>query len=133
MQEIKTKDGNQLFVQIKGGLDEARKHISKTVNTAMVHAYWQVGKHIVEYEQRGSQRAEYGKGIAANLSKRLTAEYGDGFTPTNLKLTRQFYLCFPKGHTLCDQLSWSYCRQLVRISDEKARNYYTMRLSGQAI
>lgn len=124
MQEIKTKDDNQLFIQIKGVLDEARKHISQTVNTAMVHAYWQVGKHIVEYEQQGSQRAEYGKGIVANLSKRLTAEYGDGFTPTNLKLMRQFYLCFPKGHTLCDQLSWSHCRQLVRISDEKARNYY---------
>ncbi len=124
MDEIKTTDSDQLFLQIKCVLDEVRKHIALTVNVAMVQAYWQVGKYIVEYEQQGSQRAEYGKSIIPNLARRLTAEYGNGFNATNLRMMRQFYTTFQKRHTLCDKLSWSHYRQLMRISDETKRNYY---------
>lgn len=114
----------QLFAQIKRMLDDARRHIAKTVNSTVVEAYWQVGKYIVEYEQSGKTRAEYGKGVITSLSKRLMSEYGGGFTITNLKIMRLFYLSYPKGHALRDQLSWTHWRKLLTVQDETARNYY---------
>lgn len=114
----------QLFKQIKKMLDEARSHIARTVNSTTVKAYWQVGKYIVEYEQQGKTRAEYGKGVISSLSKRLMAEYGGGFTATNLKIMRQFYLSYPKGHAVRDQLSWTHWRALLTLQDEETRNYY---------
>lgn len=114
----------QLFAQIKQMLDNARRQIARTVNTATIDAYWQVGKYIVEYEQQGKARAEYGKGVIQRLSKRLMAEYGGGFTTTNLKVMRRFYLLYPKGHTVCDELSWSHYRHLIKVENEAARNYY---------
>lgn len=114
----------QLFVQIKQMLDEARRQIARTVNSTTVEAYWQVGKYIVEYEQQGKARAEYGRGVIRILSKRLMAEYGGGFTITNLKVMRKFYLSYPKSHALRDQLSWTHWRALLRVQNEAARNYY---------
>lgn len=89
----------------------------------MVQAYWHIGKSIVE-KQGGEERAEYGAKLIKELSARMTKDFGKGFTPTNLKNMRTFYLMFPKGHTLCDQLSWSHYRLIMRISNEKARQYY---------
>lgn len=114
----------QLFAQIKQMFDNARRQIARTVNTATIEAYWQVGKYIVEYEQAGKARAAYGKGVIPRLSKRLMAEYGGGFTATNLKQMRQFYLLYPKSHALRDQLSWTHWRTLLTVQDETARNYY---------
>lgn len=114
----------QLFVQIKQMLDEARRKIVQTVTSTTVSSYWQVGKYIVEFEQKGHTRAEYGKNVLANLSKRLIAEFGEGFTITNLKTMRQFYVYYPKGHALRDQLSWPHWRKLLTVKDETARNYY---------
>ncbi len=114
----------QLFAQIKQMLDNARKQIAHAVNSTTIEAYWQVGKYIVEYEQSGKTRAEYGKGVITSLSKRLMAEYGGGFTITNLKIMRLFYLSYPKGHALRDQLSWTHWRKLLTVQDETARNYY---------
>lgn len=114
----------QLFVQIKQMLDEARRKIVQTVTSTTVSSYWQVGKYIVEFEQKGHTRAEYGKNVLANLSKRLIAEFGEGFTITNLKTMRQFYVYYPKGHALRDQLSWTHRRKLLTVKDETARNYY---------
>lgn len=114
----------QLFAQIKQMLDNARKQIAHAVNSTTIEAYWQVGKYIVEYEQSGKARAEYGKGVITSLSKRLMAEYGGGFTITNLKIMRLFYLSYPKGHALRDQLSWTHWRKLLTVQDETARNYY---------
>ena len=101
----------------------------QTVNTAMVQAYWQIGRLIVEDEQGGERRAEYGKRVLPELAKRLSSEFGKGFSTTNLKMFRQFYLAFPIGHTLCDQsdlgrLSWSHFRNLLRVEDVKARTWY---------
>ncbi len=115
---------DQLYGQIKQMLDNARRQIVCTVNSTTVAAYWQVGKYIVEYEQQGENRAAYGKGVIKSLSKRLMEEYGGGFTVTNLKVMRQFYLAYPKGHALRDQLSWTHWRALLTVQDEVARNYY---------
>lgn len=121
---IQSDGEEQLFAQIKQMLDEARRKIARTVNSATVEAYWQVGKYIVEYEQQGETRAEYGKKVIPTLSKRLMAEYGGGFTIANLKFMRQFYLSYPKGYAVRSQLSWTHWRVLLRVQNETARNYY---------
>lgn len=118
------KNEEHLFAQIKQMLDNARRNIAHTVNAATIEAYWQVGKYIVEYEQAGNVKAEYGKGVIDRLSKRLTVEYGGGFSTTNIRYMRQFYLYFPIRHTVCDKLSWSHYRHLIRVENETARNYY---------
>ncbi|MGN0309469.1 MAG: YhcG family protein [Bacteroides sp.] len=118
------KEDNALFAQIKNVLDEARRQVARSVNTTIVKAYWQVGKYIVEYEQQGKGRAEYGKGVIINLSKRLTMEYGGGFSVPNIKLMRQFYLYYPKGYSVSSQLTWTHWRALLRVQNEVAREYY---------
>ena len=89
----------------------------------MVEAYWEIGKRIVD-EQGGADRAEYGAGLIKELSAQMTADFGKGFTTTNLKYMRLFYLAFPNRHTLCDQLSWSHYRLLMRVENESARQFY---------
>ena len=101
-------------------LEEARSKAYRAVNTAMVHAYWEIGRRIVE-EQGSEERAAYGKALIRDLSKRLTADYGQGFTATNLRYMRQFYLAFPIHHALRDELTWTHYRALSRVVDPKAR------------
>lgn len=117
--------GNEeLYILIRKVLNEAKQNISRTVNSTMVHAYWQVGKYIVEYEQQGKERAEYGKGVINELSNKLVDEFGNGFTITNLKYMRQLYLIFPISHALRDQLSWTHYRSLLKVANKEARNFY---------
>jgi predicted nuclease of restriction endonuclease-like (RecB) superfamily len=78
----------------------------------------------VEHEQNGSIRAEYGKAMLQNLSEQLTKEFGRGFTVTNLKYMRQFYITYPNGHALRGELTWTHYRTLLRVEDEAARNWY---------
>lgn len=100
---ITTADGNELYAAIREVLQKARQSIARNVNSVIVPAYWQVGRHIVEYEQNGEQRAKYGNATLKQLSEKLSAEFGSGFNVTNLKLMRQFYLAFPIGHALRDE------------------------------
>ena len=113
-----------LYSAICQVLESARKSAYKAVNFAMVQAYWQVGRLIVEDEQNGKARAEYGKKVLDDLAERLTAEFGKGFTVTNLKYMRSFYLAFPIGHALRDELSWTHYRLLLRVENQDARNWY---------
>ena len=113
-----------LLANVRKVLQEARIKIVSNVNSTLIKAYWQVGKYIVEYEQNGENRAEYGKAIIKTLSQKLVAEFGNGFTDTNLRYMRQFYTCYPNYHTLCDKLSWSHCRTLLKVSDKTAREFY---------
>ena len=96
-------------------LKNARSKVVQTVNKTMVYTYFEIGRTIVEEEQKGKERAEYGKQIIKELSQKLTREFGKGFSTTNLKQMRQFYLTYSKGQTLSDQfekfdfqLSWSH-------------------------
>lgn len=116
-------DGAELFARVRAILARARAAVFVAANTAMVEAYWNVGREIVD-KQGGAARAQYGDGLIKALSVRLTAEFGEGFTTSNLKYMRQVYLAFPNRHTLCDQLTWSHYRTLASVEDEKARNYY---------
>ena len=86
---------NPLYDTIKAILTEARQSAYRTVNFTMVQAYWEIGKQIVEHEQGRSEKAGYGNALLKDLSRRLTTEYGKGFTETNLKNFRHFYLAFP--------------------------------------
>ena len=89
----------------------------------MVEAYWNIGKSIVE-QQGGEARAEYGAQLIKALSKQMTADFGKGFTISNLKYMRQFYLTFPNGHALRGELSWTHYRLLMKVENEKARQFY---------
>ena len=108
-------------------LENARKKVVTTVNQTMVLTYFEIGKMIVEEEQKGENRAEYGKKILKILSKKLTEKYKKGFSLTNLKQIRSFYLVYSeKGQTVSDQfkLSWSHYIKLSRISNPDERKFY---------
>ncbi len=108
-------------------LQSARNKTYRAVNTAMVEAYWLIGKRIVEEEQNGKKRAAYGQELIKHLSIVLQAEFGKGFSVANLWNFRQFYQTFiEKGklYTLCRELSWSHIRLIMRIDSEQARTYY---------
>ena len=114
----------QLFAEIRQILIGARQTAYKAVNFAMVTAYWNIGRLIVEDEQQGSTRAEYGKAVLADISVRLTEEFGKGFTEANLRNMRQFYQCFPNCYALRSELTWTHYRLLIRVQDEDARQWY---------
>ena len=115
---------SHLFAEIREVLVTARRTAYKAVNFAMVTAYWNVGRLIVEDEQKGYIRAEYGKAILADLSKRLTDEFGKGFDERELRRIRQFYLVFPKWDALRPELTWTHYRLLIRVQNEQARLWY---------
>ena len=119
--ELSPTENERTYHSIRGYVIEAQHQIYRAVNSAMVEAYWKIGKEI--YEACGeNERAAYGKQILAELSARLTAEFGKGYTVRNLRHMRQFYLAFPKRHTLCAELSWSHYRLLMRIADKEVRD-----------
>ena len=113
----------QFYEQIKRILSEARNKVYQTANFAMVEAYWNIGKSIVE-QQDGEEKAEYGVRLIAELSKQMTTDFGKGFTVANLKNMRQFYLTFPKSYALRSELSWTHYRLLMRVENKNARQFY---------
>ena len=117
-------NSSHLFAEIREVLVTARRTAYKAVNFAMVTAYWNVGRLIVEDEQQGNTRAEYGKAILADLAKRLTDEFGKGFDERELRRIRQFYLVFPKWDALRPELTWTHYRLLIRVQNEQARFWY---------
>ena len=118
---------NNYINEIKKILKNARQKAYTAVNSAMVEAYWKIGRRIVEEEQNGKERAEYGKEILQNLSKELTEEFGKGYSYRTLREIRQFYLMFSdfeKWRTVSAKLTWSHFQKVLRVSDEKARIFY---------
>ena len=118
---------NNYINEIKKILKNARQKAYTAVNSAMVEAYWKIGRQIVEEEQSGRERAEYGKEIVENLSKELTEEFGKGFSRRTLWEMRKLYVYFSdyeKVRTLFAQLTWSHFQKVLRVSDEKARIFY---------
>lgn len=111
------------YNKIKEILSSARAKVYSAANFAMVEAYWEIGKSIVE-KQGGNATAEYGTSLLKELSKQMTANFGKGFTVTNLSYMRQFYLTFPNRHALRDKLSWTHYRMIMKVEDVKAREFY---------
>ena len=90
----------------------------------MVEDYWQIVKTILEEEQNGQNRAEYGKRLIQDLSKQLSSEFGKGFDSRNLWYMKQFYLMFPKVNALRSELSWTHYRLLLKVEKEETRKFY---------
>jgi hypothetical protein len=108
-----------VYTDIRSLILHARKTVAQSVNWAMVIAYWEIGKRIVEEEQRGQERADYGAFLIKNLSKKLTDEFGKGFDPSNLRYMRLFYNAFPMCDALRHTLGWTHYRLLE--SDEELK------------
>ncbi len=113
----------QFYEEISRILLEARNRVYQTANFAMVEAYWNIGRSIVE-QQGGEEKAEYGIGLIKELSKQMSKDFGKGFTAANLKNMRQFYLTFPKGYALRSELSWTHYRLLMRVENKNARELF---------
>jgi predicted nuclease of restriction endonuclease-like (RecB) superfamily len=113
-----------LVNDIRHLLEQSRQRLQKTVNSTMVQSYWQVGCLIVEDEQQGESRANYGKKVLKQLASVLTIEFGKGFDERNLRNMRLFYINFPIRNALRTELSWTHYRTLIRIENEQARQWY---------
>lgn len=112
------------YSRIREIVQEARAKAYRSVNFIMVEAYWNIGRLIVEEEQKGKERADYGESLMQLLAERLTHEFGKGFTKTNLWYMRQFYLAFPILHALRGELSWTHYRLLLKVERGDALRYY---------
>ena len=113
-----------LYGSVKKILADARQRAYTAVNFTMVESYWQIGQQIVEYEQHGEARADYGRGLLKELAARLSTEFGKGFDESNLRYMRLFYRCFPNCDTLRHELTWSHYRRLISVENEQARLWY---------
>ena len=112
---------------IKRLIEDARLNTYAAINAVMLETYWNIGKRIVEQEQQGKSRAEYGTQLLKVLSGELSAAFGKGFSARNLRNYRQFYLSFPHveiWHTRVPNLTWSHIRTLLRVTDDAARIWY---------
>ncbi len=114
MSSEKTIITDALFNSIRLIIEQARVQIKQTVNSQMVQTYWHIGRLIVEDEQQGNVRAEYGKAQLKQLSNQLSQHFGKGFDTSNLRNMRRFYLVFPIQETLSLELSWSHYNLLAR-------------------
>lgn len=114
----------ELIESIGHALLEGRSKALYAVNMALVRTNWQIGHYIVEYEQKGNERAEYGAELLNNLSHDLTIAYGKGFSRSNIVYMRKFYLYFPQSETLSPVLSWSHYFEILKAEDQLEINFY---------
>jgi len=124
MGEVYKSSFEDFYIRGKGILDEARARVYHAVNFEMVRAYWNIGTTIVEEDQRGESRSEYGECLVENLSARLSSEYGRGYDRTNVWNMIRFYRMFPKLDALRQELSWTHYRHLMRVENDNARVFY---------
>jgi hypothetical protein len=117
----------QLRILIQG----ARQQALRAVDVVQVRTCWEVGRHIVEFEQGGAERAGYGVGLLSKLAERLTAEFGKGFDESNLRYMRLFFRSFPNCDALRHELSWTHYRLLLGVEDAHARAWYMSEAAGQ--
>lgn len=113
-----------LIATITSTYDQGRLRAVQAVNVQLLETYWQIGQHIVEFEQGGSSKADYGKSLIKQLSTDLSLHFGKGFSRSNLIRIRQFYLLYPKGATLSHFFSWSHVVELLKIDDPLERGFY---------
>ncbi len=120
-----TDKSYQILVDGIGNLlEQGRAQAVKKINTILVETYWHVGQCIVEFEQSGRIKAEYGKELLLRLSKDLKTRYGKGFSRSNLQYMRLLYTYYPKRQTLSGKLNWSHYVELLSISDDAGRAFY---------
>ena len=121
MELIQTDGFPQLLEQISGTYTQGRVRAVQTVNTQLTETYWQVGRHIVEFEQAGSLRAEYGKALLNQLAADLGLRHGKGFSRSNLIYMRLFYLRYPISEKPSHLLSWSHYETIIKRAEAESR------------
>jgi hypothetical protein len=104
-------------------IESARLRAIQAVNNELLKANWEIGKYIVEYEQHGNEKAEYGSALLTNLSKDLKARFGKGFSKSNIYLMRQFYLKYQIFQSVTGKLTWTHYAELLAVSDDNARRF----------
>ena len=114
----------QLIDRIGECLTQGQQRAFEQVNTLLVETYWQIGQYIVEFEQKGNERAEYGSRLLTQLSRDLKTAYGKGFSRRNVLDMRRFYVSYPKWQMVSAKLGWSHYTELLAISDDLARSFY---------
>lgn len=114
----------KLITDIGVSIETAKQNAVKVINTQLVKANWEIGRHIVQFEQLGQERAEYGSDLLARLSKDLQQKYGKGFGRRNILDMRRFYLAYQKWQTVSAKLSWSHYIALIGVSSDAARKFY---------
>lgn len=124
MELQRTDKYSGLFERISSIIESSRARAAAAVNEVMIHAYWNIGREIVEQEQKGKERAEYGKAIIDNLSAELTEKYGKGFIPRNLWFMQQFFLTYPILNAVRSELTWTHYRRLLKLEDRNKRSFY---------
>ncbi|MEA2602065.1 MAG: hypothetical protein QOF89_3057 [Acidobacteriota bacterium] len=121
----------RLLGQLRTLIHKARQQALRAVDAVQVRTHWEVGRHIVEFEQRGASRAQYGTKLLSRLAERLTAEFGRGFDERNLRHMRAFFLGFPIWNAVRSELSWTHYRLLLRVEDPQVRQWYMREAAGQ--
>ena len=123
--ELTTTDGyRQLLEQISDTDRQGQIRAIQAVNAQLIETYWRVGQHIVEFEQGGKARAEYGTALIAELAKDLNLRHGKGFSRSNLVYMRLLYQRYPISQKPSHQLSWSHYVELLKLDDELERGFY---------
>lgn len=120
-----------LLTQLRGLIQQARKRALRSVDIVQVRTCWEVGRYIVEFEQGGASRAEYGSGLLRQVAERLTEEFGKGFDASNLYKMTQFYRLVPILDAVRPKLSWTHYRLLLRVDDAQAREWYAKESADQ--
>lgn len=118
------KEYEELLLKVGTTLEKGRSRVAAALKTIMVDTYWEIGRDIVEYEQDGHEKAEYGSEVLSRLSQDLTNRYGKGFSRSNVVYMRKLYNVYPNRQTLSDQLSFSHYVELLKIEDPMERSFY---------
>lgn len=121
---LESKKYETLVADIEKAVANAKDSIATNINQVMVQTYWSIGRYIVEYEQAGSVKAEYGKQLLRQLSKDLTLRLGRGYSHSNLSNMRKFYNYYPTFQTVSGKLSWSHICEIIRLDDPLERSFY---------
>jgi len=122
--ELKNINYNKLLESIGFTLEKGRTNVAKSVNSELLLTKWEIGQHIIEFEQHGNEKAEYGSDLLNRLSKDLKIRYGKGFSRRSVLDMRRFYTCFPIWQTVSAKLSWSHYVELIGLKDDLERSFY---------
>ena len=121
---VKNSGFEKMISDIEALVNASKNELARSINKVMTITYWSIGKYIVEFEQDGNAKAEYGKNLLSTISKELTLRLGKGYSRPNLNNMRKFYLKYSNCQTVSDKLSWSHICELIKIDDELERNFY---------
>ena len=121
---VKDKEYKKLLNKIGSNFLDAKNRAYKAIDEELIKSNWKTGRYIVEFEQEGNTRAEYGKKLLLQLAKDLTRLYGKGFSRSNLVYMRLFYIKYPKGVTVSHLLSWSHFYEFLKLKNDNEREFY---------